>query len=38
MIGAVAHSGRVVFAAAAMMVAAVFTFALSGSLPPKETG
>jgi RND superfamily putative drug exporter len=38
MVGAVAHSGRVVFAAAAVMVAVFFTFALSGPLPPKEMG
>jgi RND superfamily putative drug exporter len=38
MIGAVAHSGRVIFAAAAVMVAVFFTFALSGPLPPKEMG
>jgi len=38
MVGAVAHTGRVVFAAAAVMVAVFFTFALSGSLPPKEMG
>ncbi len=38
MIGGVAHSGRVVFAAAAVMVAVFFTFALSGPLPPKEMG
>ncbi len=38
MIGAVAHSGRVVFAAAAVMVAVFFTFSLSGPLPPKEMG
>ena len=38
MIGSVAHSGRVVFAAAAVMVAVFFTFALSGPLPPKEMG
>ncbi len=37
-VGAVAHSGRVVFAAAAVMVAVFFTFALSGPLPPKEMG
>jgi putative drug exporter of the RND superfamily len=36
--GGVAHSGRVVFAAAAVMVAVFFTFALSGPLPPKEMG
>jgi putative drug exporter of the RND superfamily len=33
-----AHSGRVIFAAAAVMVAVFFTFALSGLLPPKEMG
>ncbi|MFI5004699.1 MAG: MMPL family transporter [Solirubrobacterales bacterium] len=38
MIGAVAHSGRAIFAAAAVMVAVFFTFALSGPLPPKEMG
>jgi len=38
MIGGVAHSGRVVFAAGAVMVAVFFTFALSGPLPPKEMG
>ena len=37
-VGALAHSGRVVFAAAAVMVAVFFTFALSGPLPPKEMG
>ncbi|HZR93886.1 MAG TPA: MMPL family transporter [Gaiellaceae bacterium] len=37
-IGGVAHSGRVIFAAAAVMVAIFFTFALSGPLPPKEMG
>jgi RND superfamily putative drug exporter len=37
-IGGVAHSGRVIFAAAAVMVAVFFTFALSGPLPPKEMG
>jgi RND superfamily putative drug exporter len=36
--GALKHSGRVVFAAAAVMVAVFFTFALSGPLPPKEMG
>ncbi|MFE5582374.1 MMPL family transporter [Kitasatospora sp. NPDC056531] len=35
---ALTHSGRVVFAAAAVMVAVFFTFALSGPLPPKEMG
>ncbi len=38
MIGGVAHSRRVIFAAAAVMVAVFFTFALSGPLPPKEMG
>ncbi len=38
MVGAVAHSGRAIFAAAAVMVAVFFTFALSGPLPPKEMG
>jgi RND superfamily putative drug exporter len=38
MLGGVAHSGRVIFAAAAVMVAVFFTFALSGPLPPKEMG
>jgi RND superfamily putative drug exporter len=33
-----ARSGRVVLAAAAVMVAVFFTFALSGPLPPKEMG
>ena len=36
--GALRHSGRVIFAAAAVMVAVFFTFALSGPLPPKEMG
>jgi RND superfamily putative drug exporter len=38
MIGGLAHSGRVVFSAAAVMVIVFFTFALSGPLPPKEMG
>ena len=38
MIGGVAHSGRVIFAAAAVMIAVFFTFAISGPLPPKEMG
>jgi RND superfamily putative drug exporter len=38
MISGVAHSGRVIFAAGAVMVAVFFTFALSGPLPPKEMG
>jgi RND superfamily putative drug exporter len=38
LIGGLAHSGRTIFAAAAVMVAVFFTFALSGPLPPKEMG
>ena len=38
MVGGVAHSGRVIFAAAAVIVAVFLTFALSGPLPPKEMG
>jgi RND superfamily putative drug exporter len=38
MVNGLAHSGRVIFAAAAVMVAVFFTFALSGPLPPKEKG
>ncbi|MFS3130196.1 MMPL family transporter [Nocardioides sp. Bht2] len=38
MVGALAHSGRVIFAAGAVMVAVFFTFAISGPLPPKEMG
>ena len=38
MVGAVAHSGRVIFAAGGVMVAVFLTFALSGPLPPKEMG
>ena len=38
MIEGLAHSGRVIFAAGAEMVAVFFTFALSGPLPPKEMG
>ena len=37
-VGALAGSGRVIFAAGAVMVAVFFTFALSGPLPPKEMG
>jgi RND superfamily putative drug exporter len=37
-VGGLAHSGRVIFAAAAVMVAVFLTFALSGPLPPKEMG
>jgi putative drug exporter of the RND superfamily len=38
LVGGMAHSGRVIFAAGAVMVAVFFTFALSGPLPPKEMG
>lgn len=38
MIGGMASSGRVIFAAGAIMVAVFVTFALSGPLPPKEMG
>ena len=38
MVGGLAHSGRVILAAAGVMVAVFFTFALSGPLPPKEMG
>ncbi|HEX4745981.1 MAG TPA: MMPL family transporter [Gaiellaceae bacterium] len=38
MVGGVAHSGRTIFAAAAVMVAVFFTFAVSGPIPPKEMG
>ena len=38
MVGGIAHSGRTIFAAAAVMVAVFFTFALSGPIPPKEMG
>jgi RND superfamily putative drug exporter len=37
-VGGLADSGRVIFAASAVMVAVFFTFALSGPLPPKEMG
>ena len=37
-ISGMAHSGRVILAAGAVMVAVFFTFALSGPLPPKEMG
>ncbi|HET8813502.1 MAG TPA: MMPL family transporter [Solirubrobacterales bacterium] len=37
-VGGLAHSGRVILAAGAVMVAVFFTFALSGPLPPKEMG
>ena len=38
MVGALARSGRVIFAAGGVMVAVFFTFALSGQLPAKEMG
>jgi RND superfamily putative drug exporter len=38
MVAGMAQSGRVIFAAGAVMVAVFFTFALSGPLPPKEMG
>ena len=38
MVGALAHSGRVIFAAGGVMVAVFFTFALAGQLPVKEMG
>ena len=38
MIGGLSHSGPVIFAAGAEMVAVFLTFALSGPLPPKEMG
>jgi RND superfamily putative drug exporter len=37
-VGGLAHSGPVINAAGAVMVAVFFTFALSGPLPPKEMG
>lgn len=37
-VGGLADSGRVILAAAAVMVAVFFTFALSGPPPPKEMG
>lgn len=37
-VGGLAHSGRVIFAAAGVMVAVFFTFAISGPIPPKEMG
>jgi RND superfamily putative drug exporter len=38
MVSGLAHSGRVIFAAGAVMVAVFLTFALSEPLPPKEMG
>ncbi|MGI9540134.1 MAG: MMPL family transporter [Miltoncostaeaceae bacterium] len=38
MVSGMAHSGPVVLAAAAVMVAVFFTFSLSGPIPPKEMG
>ncbi|GAB88893.1 MMPL family transporter [Gordonia rhizosphera] len=37
-INGLAYSGRIIFAAAAVMVAVFFTFALADPLPPKEMG
>ncbi|MFW0794061.1 MMPL family transporter [Gordonia sp. CPCC 205515] len=37
-INGLAYSGRIIFAAAAVMVAVFFTFALAQPLPPKEMG
>ncbi|GAB2627330.1 MMPL family transporter [Prescottella soli] len=37
-ISGMAHSGRVIFAAAAVMVGVFFSFALAEPLPPKEMG
>ena len=37
-VAGLAHSGRTIFAAGAVMIAVFFTFALSGPLPPKEMG
>ncbi len=38
MVGGLAHSGRVIFAAGVVMVAVFLTFALSGPCPLKEMG
>jgi putative drug exporter of the RND superfamily len=38
MVGGMAHSGRVIFAAGAVMLAMFLTFALSGPLRPKQMG
>ena len=38
MVGGAAHSGRTIFAAAAVMGGRFLTFALSGPIPPKEMG
>lgn len=38
MVAGLAHSGRVILAAGAVMVAVFLTFAISGPLPPKEMG
>ncbi|WP_440713141.1 MMPL family transporter [Gordonia sp. FQ] len=37
-VDAMAYSGRIIFAAAAVMVAVFFSFALADPLPPKEMG
>jgi RND superfamily putative drug exporter len=38
MVGGLAHSGRVIFAAGAVMVTVFLTFGLSGPLPPQGMG
>jgi putative drug exporter of the RND superfamily len=38
MVGGMAHSGRVIFAAGDVMLAMFLTFALSGSMRPKQMG
>jgi RND superfamily putative drug exporter len=38
LVGGLAHSGPIILAAAAVMVAVFFTFAISGPIPPKEMG
>ena len=38
MVGGVSHSGRVILAFAAVIVAVFFTFAAPDPLPPKEMG
>jgi putative drug exporter of the RND superfamily len=38
MVGGMAHSGRVIFAAGDVMPAMFLTFALSGSMRPKQMG
>jgi len=38
MVGGLAHSGRVIFTAGAVMVAVFLAFALSGPLPQRRWG